>query len=359
MPRPDYSRIAVLVVLLIVLYFVYRIVEPFLHGLVWAAILATVFYPLFSALSRRLRRPRLASVLSCVVLTVGIVLPAIFLFSMLARQSVGAYKALEVRITPSGPASLEAARNSSSYQWFLAKSKELGMPEPDLRTVATKAIGLVSGFLVSRSASIFSGITDLVVNFLVMLLLFYYLLLRGPDILHQLSQLSPLRPEHEEMIIGKFRAFARAIFWGILATALIHGVAGGLIFLIAGLPSPLLWGAVMALVSLVPVAGTALVWGPLVVYYLLTGSVVKGIILLVVFAGEVGIGDYVIRPIVMKKGTEEVDSLWILLTVIGGVMVFGSLGLFLGPFLFALLLALFDVYKIEFRHELGGYIDNK
>ena len=354
MPRAEYSRIALLIVLLVVLYYVFRILEPFLNGLAWAAILATVFYPLFSAISRRLRRPRLAGALSCVLLTVGIVLPAIFLFSVLARQSVGAYKSLETHLSAGSPGVLNAVRNTSSYQWLLAKAKELGAPEPDLRTVATKAVGLVSGFLVSKSASIFSGISDLLVTFFVMLALFYYLLLKGPDILHQLRQLSPLRSEHEELIIGKFRAFARAIFGGTLITAVLHGAAGGLIFLIAGLPSPLLWGAVMALLSLVPVVGTALVWGPLVIYYLVTGSVLKGVILLVAFAGEVSAADYIVRPIIMKRRVEEVDGLWILLTVIGGVMVFGSLGLFLGPFLFALLLALFDVCKVEFRRELGG-----
>src|SRR5271157_1104261 len=100
MPRPDYSRIGVLVILAIVLYFVYRILEPFLRGLAWATILAITFYPVFSAMSRRLRRPRLASALSCILLTVGIVLPSIFLFSTLARQSVGAYKTLEARVAP-------------------------------------------------------------------------------------------------------------------------------------------------------------------------------------------------------------------------------------------------------------------
>jgi predicted PurR-regulated permease PerM len=351
MPRPDYSRIGILVVLVIVLYYVLRILQPFLHGLVWAAILATVFYPLYSAISRRLRRPRLASVLSCVLLTVGIVLPAVFLFTMLARQSVGAYRAMEAHLTPSGP--LDAVQQSSSYQWFLAKGKEFGMPEPDLGAAARKAIGLVSGFLVSKSASIFSGITALLVNFFVMLMLFYYLLLRGPDIVHQLRQLSPLRSEHEEIIIDKFRAFTRAIFGGTLATALLHGAAGGLIFLFARLPSPLLWGAVISMVSLVPAVGTSLVWGPLVIYYLLTGSVLKGIILLIAFAAAVGIVDYVVRPMVIRRGV-EIDPLWVLLSVIGGVMFFGFLGLFLGPFLVALLWALLDIYKVEFRHELRG-----
>src|SRR5271157_240569 len=240
MQRSDYARVTILIALVIVLYYAFRILKPFL-----------------SALSLRLHRPRLASALSCLLLNAVIVLPAMFLLFMLAEQSVGAYRMLEARVAAGHPASFEAVRKTSSYQWFLAKSKGLGMPEPDLGAVAAKAIGVVSEFLVSRSASIFSGITHFVVNFFVMIFALYYLLLRGPGILHELRQLSPLRPEHEEKIIEKFRAITRATLGGSLATALIHGTAGGVIFFFFGLPSPLLWGAVMAFLSLVPVVGTA------------------------------------------------------------------------------------------------------
>ena len=353
MQRTDYGRIAVLIVLAIVLYFVFRILEPFLSALAWAAILATVFHPLFSVLSRRLRRPRLASAVSCVLLTLVIVLPAMFLLFMLAEQSVAAYRLLEARVSPGGAGYFEAIRKASSYQWFLAKAKGLGMPEPDLGALAAKAIRLVSEFLVSRSASVVSGITHFVVNFLVMILVLYYLLLKGPELLHELRQLSLLRTEYEEKIIEKFRAIAVATFGGSLATALIHGAAGGLIFLCFGLPSPLLWGTVMAFLSLLPVAGSALVWAPLVVYYILTGSVGKGIILLVIFVVVVGTVDNLVKPIFIRRGA-QIDTLWIFLSVLGGIGVFGFLGLFLGPFLVTLCLVLIEIYKVEFRDELRG-----
>jgi predicted PurR-regulated permease PerM len=353
MQRTDYSRIAVLVALVIVLYYVFRIMEPFLPALAWAAILATVFRPLFSTLSLRLHRPRLASALSCLLLTVVIVLPAMFLLFMLAEQSVGAYRMLEARVVPGGPGYFEAIRKASSYQWFLVKAKGVGMPEPDLGAVAAKAIGIVSQFLVSRSASIFSSITHFVVNFFVMIFALYYLLLRGPGILHELSQLSPLRPEHEEKIMEKFRAISRATLGGSLATALIQGTAGGVIFFFFGLSSPLLWGAVMAVLSLVPVVGTALVWAPLVVYYILRGAVWRGIILLAIFVVVVGTVDNVVKPVFIRRGA-EIDTLWIFLSVLGGIGVFGFLGLFLGPFLVTICLVLVEIYKVEFRDELRG-----
>ena len=351
MPRPDYARIAVLLVFAVVLYYVFRVLEPFLPALVWAAILATVFYPLFSLLSHRMRHPRLASMLTCVFLTVVIVLPALFLILMLAKESVVAYKALEEHVSGGGPASLGDLQKTPAYQWFLAQSSNLGMPEPDLGAVATKGIGLVSGFLVSRSAKIFSGITHSVANFFIMLFALYYFLLRGPDMLRELRELSFLRPEHEDRIIERFRAIAVATFGGSLATATIHGVADGVVFLLFGLPSPLLWGAVLAVLSLVPVVGTSLVFVPLVGYYVLTGHVGRGILLLITFGGVTAAVDNVVKPVLIRRGT-DIDSIWVLLSVLGGIGLFGFLGLFLGPFLVALLLVFIEIYKAEFPQEL-------
>jgi len=353
MPSPRYARFAVLVVFAVVLYFVFRILEPFLPALVWAAILATVFYPLFSSLSRRMHRPRLASITTCIFLTVVIVLPALFLILMLAKESVVAYKALEEHLSGASPATLGALQKTAAYQWILAKSGSLGMPEPDLGGVATKGIGFVSQFLVSRSAKIFSGITHSVINFFVLLFALYYFLLRGPDMLRELRELSFLRREHEDRIIERFRAIAVATFGGSLATATIHGAADGFIFLLAGLPSPLLWGAVLAVLSLIPVVGTSIVFIPLVGYYLLAGHIWRGILLLIAFGAVAAVVDNVVKPVLIRRGT-DIDSIWVLLSVLGGIGLFGFLGLFLGPFLVALLLVLIDIYKEEFQQELGG-----
>jgi predicted PurR-regulated permease PerM len=109
----------------------------------------------------------------------------------------------------------------------------------------------------------------------------------------------------------------------------------------------------MAFLSLVPVVGTALVWAPVVVYYILTGAVWKGTILLAIFVVEVATVDNVVKPIFIRRGA-EINTLWIFLSVLGGIGVFGFLGLFLGPFLVTLLLVLVEIYKVEFRDELGG-----
>jgi predicted PurR-regulated permease PerM len=318
----------------------------------WAAILATVFHPVFERVSRLLRRRGLASALTCVLLTVAIVLPVLVLILLLAGESVSAYRMLEERIKSGQVGGLAALRNAAPYQWVLAKFKELGLPEPNLSETGIRALRAVSEFLVGHSASVVSGFTRFALNFFVMLFSLYYLFLYGPQILSELRGLLPLRAEHEEKIIEKFRGIARATFGGALATALIQGTAGGLVFLIFGLPSPLLWGAVMAFLSLVPVVGTALVWGPVVLYYLLTGAFWKGILLLAVFGGVVGSVDNIVKPLLIRRGA-EINTLLIFLSVLGGLGVFGFLGFVLGPFFVTVLFVLVDIYKAEFREELS------
>ena len=352
MQRREYGRITLLIVLLVVLYFVYRILQPFLAALVWAAILATVFYPLYDRLLRRLRRPRLASALACLVLTVAIVLPVLLLVFLLAGESVSAYRMLEDRIKSGGLERVTAFRNSAAYQWILIRLHDLGLPQPDLSAVGIRALRAVSEFLVNHSASVLSGFTRFVVNFLIMLFSLYYLFIYGHGILSELRGLIPLRPEHQEQITEKFRAIARATFGGTLVTALVQGAAGGLVFLVFGLPSPLLWGAVMSFLSLVPLVGTALVWAPAALYYLFTGAVVKGVLLLVIFGGVVGSVDNVVKPLLIRRGV-EINTLLIFLSVLGGVAMFGFLGFVLGPFFVTVLLLLLDIYKAEFREELN------
>ena len=304
MQRDDYARIAFVVVFLIVGYYVFRILTPFLTGLIWAAILATVFHPVFETLAGRLKRPHLASALACVLLTVAIVLPVIVLLILLAGQSVDAYRLLEAKIKGGELGSFDSLRQTLAYQWLRPKLLALGVPEPDLREIAVQAVRSISQFLVRHSTDVFSGFTRFVFNFLVMIFGVYYLFLEGPEILKELRRLSPLRREHEEAMIGKFREITVATFEGNLLTAVLQGAAGGLVFLLFGVPSPLLWGAVMALLSLVPLVGTALIWGPVVAYYLLTGAAAKGLLLLLVCGGAVSSIDNFVKPFLIRRRGE-------------------------------------------------------
>lgn len=352
MQRQDYARIGFVVVLLVVVYYVFRIFKPFLGALVWAAVLATVFHPVYDRLTRWLKRPPLASALACVLLIVMIILPVIVIFILLASESVQAYRVVEAKLRGGNVSGLEWLRQTAAYLWLRGKILALGLPEPDLSQAAVQTVRSVSEFLVRHSSDIFSGFARFAFNFLVMILGAYYMFLSGPKILAEIRRLSPLRREHEEAILNKFQEITVATFEGNLLTALLQGTAGGLVFFFFGLDSPLLWGAVMAFLSLVPLVGTALVWGPVVIYFLLTGAAVKGLLLMGVCAGVVGSIDNFVKPLLIRRRA-EIPTAWVFVGVMGGVGVFGFLGLVLGPLMIAILLALIEIYKVEFRSELS------
>jgi predicted PurR-regulated permease PerM len=352
MERITYARFAFVAVFAIVAYYVFRIIQPFLVALIWAAILATVFYPLYDSFSRRWKRPEIAGVLACVLITVAIILPVIVLLVLLAGESVEAYRYFQDKLRTGNLPSLESLTQSAAYEWLRGKLIMLGLPEPDLRTVALKAIEAVSQFLVRHSSSVFSRFAAFIFNFVITLVGTYYLFLSGPAMMEELRRLSPLRKEHEDKIIAKFIEITRATFEGNLMTALLQGMAGGLVFLGFGLPSPLLWGAVMTFLSLVPLVGTALVWGPVVIYYLLTGHEVRAGLLFVLCAVVVGSIDNLIKPLLIRRRA-QIPTLWVFVGVMGGVSAFGFLGFVLGPLMIAVLFTLLEIYKVEFSDELS------
>jgi len=342
MERSQYARVVFVLLLLLVLYYVFQILYPFFHALAWAAILAMASYGLFERLSRRLKRRGLAGALTCVLITLLVVVPVILVLILLAGQSVEAYNLLQSRISLSGMSRLDVLRGTAPYQWVLGKMQALGMPEPDLRATLVRGVRAISEFLVGNSTAIFSGLTRFVFNFFVTLVALYYFLLHGPRLLGGIRRLAPLRPEHEQLIYCTFKDMTAATLQAGLLTALVQGAAGGLVFFIFRIASPLLWGAVMAVLSLVPLIGTALVWLPVGVFFLLTGAAGKGAAFLAVCALVVGSIDNFVKPFFIGRKT-EINTLWLFLGVMGGIAYFGLLGFVLGPLLITILLAAVEI----------------
>jgi predicted PurR-regulated permease PerM len=348
----QYARFIFVCLLLLTLYAVFRILRPFLPALAWAAILATFSYPLFEWFARRLRRPRLAGVLTCLLITLLLVVPLIFVLILLAQQSVQAYDLLQSRINVKELGRLDVLRHTAPYQWVLGKMQALGLPEPDLHATLVRAVRAISQFLVENSSAVFSGLTRFVFHFFVTLLALYYFLVRGPEVLGRIRPLAFLPPEHERVITQTFKDTTAATLQAGLMTALVHGTAGGLIFLLFRVSSPVLWGGVMAVLSLVPVVGTALVWLPVGIFYLLTGAVGKGVAFLAVCGLVVATVDNVVKPFFIGRKT-EINTLWLFLGVMGGISLFGFLGFVLGPLLITILLALVQIFPTLVLKEPG------
>jgi predicted PurR-regulated permease PerM len=329
----------------VILYYCYRIMEAFLMPIFLALILATLLTPLYETISRRLQnRPGLAALLVCLGLTLAIVLPVLLLSISLAREANNVYTSLQ---DPEMSSKVQLWLNPNSNP-AIAKIQSL-LPA-SLRfkdfdfgsRIGSKAQEFLGGAL-TFTAALAAGAFNFLANYVTMLAVLFFLLRDSSYFTESMRKISPLTNTEENMFVDRFRTVAQATVVGTLATSAVQGALSGLIFLILGLPNPILWGSLTALLSLVPMAGTALVWLPWTIYLFATGSVVRAIIFLVLQLVFVGGADNVLRPLLME-GRMKMHTLVIFFSILGGIGYFGILGIFIGPLVFAIAIAFMEFY---------------
>jgi predicted PurR-regulated permease PerM len=348
-----YSQLFFGLVFLLVLFVFYKMLKPFLIAIILALTLVSLFYPNYRHLNRKLKgRAGLSSLLMCSVITFLIIIPSFLFFLALFNELNVAYQGFR-----------DALDSQSEQEEYMTDSpvlrealeeinRYLGVDGRNLRATFSTAVDRLIRYLLAHYSAILGGIGVFLFNFFIMVFSMFFFFRDGHRLLNELKRLIPLAPAYEDMLINKLKEVIYATFFGILATAACQGVAGGLIFLALGFSNPVLWGTATAVFSLVPLVGTAVVWVPMAVYLLLTGSIVKGLALLVLGALVIGLVDNLVRPIIIEGKSEGMHVLLVFFGLAGGLALFGPPGLILGPLVAALLVAFVDIYKIEFRDEL-------
>lgn len=177
-----------------------------------------------------------------------------------------------------------------------------------------------------------------------MLYLLFFLLRDGRELSERIGNAVPLRAEQERALVDRFTVAVRAIVKGSIVVALVQGVLGGLIFWLLDMRAPVLWGAVMAVLSLLPFVGAGLVWAPVAIYLLATGSVLQGLVLLAYGVLVIGLVDNLLRPILIGQDTKIPDYI-VLVSTLGGIAIFGANGIVIGPVIAAMFLAVWSVFS--------------
>jgi len=333
---------AFLLLLLLVSVAFARILWPLYGAILWGTILAIVFAPLNRRLTRRFGGRRTAAALVTLVLVVFIViLPVIFVGSLLVKQAADVYASVR-----SGE--LDLARDFQRIMqtfpgWVVRLLERLDLT--DLTAVQQRlSEELLRGsqFFATQALSVGQRTFTVVVSFFVMLYLLFFLLRDGDDLVRRIRAAVPLSAEHQRALSENFTLVIRATVKGTVVVALAQGVLGGLMFWLLGIRGALLWGVVMALLSLLPGVGTALVWVPVAVYYLATGAVWSGLLLIGYGVLVIGLVDNVLRPVLVGKETRMPDYV-VLISTLGGLAVFGANGIVVGPIIAALFLAAWDI----------------
>jgi len=321
------------------LYLCWLMILPFINVLAWAVVLVVVFYPVHRRLVARTNRPATSAMISCLLVIFIILIPLSLVTLALVREFSGAAQGLQnqlsIYLDPNSAVAgrilgwlgnyvdIEQLRNPQSIQEHVQKV---------IGTVAQRTLGLVGGAL------------GVVVQIFFIIFTMYYLFRDGAKIVNGLPDVLPLEKAQSEEIFTRTKDVISASVNGVLVIAAIQGALGALAFFALGVPSALVWGVVMTFLSLIPMAGAFVVWVPAAIFLAVTGHWVKALLLVAWGVLVIGMIDNFLRPKLVGERT-KLHELFIFFSVLGGLNVFGVLGLVLGPVVLAITLALLDVMR--------------
>lgn len=345
------ERILVMVLVgvsMLVGWLCWRMVEPFVPALTWAVVLAVIAHPLHERLLARLRSPGVAATLAVVLVTLVIALPTALLVREVGQEAVASADAFD-RVMDGE----RWKRALDEIQW-LAPVREWLDREFDVRgQVAQASAGVARGV----QGALVSGV-EFAVTLLVTFFLLFFFLRDKWRILAMVEGLMPLAPAESAEVVHRLRDMIGAVVYGTLVVALVQGSLGGLIFWWLDLPSPLLWGAIMALLAVLPILGAGIVWAPAAALLALDGHWEKAMILVAWGAIVIGLIDNVMLPMLMRRRM-HMHTVPVFIAAVGGLFAFGATGIVLGPLIFALGFALLEVWKRRMAlHEIVAGVND-
>lgn len=320
------------------------ILKPFFGTIFWACAITIIFYPMQSKLLARFPdRPNSCALLTLSACMLVVVLPVTVLVSSVVAEGANYYEKLESgEVNPAHY--IDQVR--TAFPAIQVSLERVGL---DFTRVKESALSFtMSGgkWLAQNALSIGQNTFKLLLNICLMLYLTFFLLRDGNHLLEMLIRALPLGDARERLLVAKFGEVTRATIKGNLVIAVIQGTLGGLIFWALGIPGALLWGVVMAMMSLIPAVGPAIVWAPVAIYLLATGATVKAMILIGFGMGVIGLVDNILRPILVGRDTKLPDYV-VLLSTLGGLALFGINGFVIGPLVAALFIAFWGIFIRE------------
>jgi predicted PurR-regulated permease PerM len=325
----------------------WSVLLPFFSGIAWAVVFAAAFWRPWRYLERRMERRRgLAAILLTLALALLVLLPAALFIGMLVNEANDAASRLAALLKERRISSFADLTSLPLIGHFLTAIRtQVGISQQELQQMAASLGAKASAVLAALSGMLLLGAFDAIVTFAIALFVLFFLFRDGRQISNAALELLPMDDEARGNLSGSVRNMLVAIFRGSLLCALVQGVIGGTGWWIAGLPNPALAGAAMAVFSLLPIGGTAIVWLPGGVWAFTQGHRGGGIFLLLWgFIAVSLFSDSVLRPRLVR-GADELSTLVVFFGVFGGLPAFGLLGIFIGPIALALALNLLAVLR--------------
>ncbi|MCW1888096.1 MAG: AI-2E family transporter [Candidatus Moranbacteria bacterium] len=329
---------------------VFFIFQPFITAIIAAAILTTLLKRPYHYFEKVFHGHKISSALLTCLMAIFVVVTPLFIVVSLAINEVNTlYSHVE---------------NQGSLQSLLNNAFSRAEGTPGLRFLVNKEtfseekmlsdISNFSSNAVGFLQTAYQSITGFVLWIFILFFTLFYFLIDGKKALRYMMDLSPLKDEHDKLLVQKFVSMSRATLKGNLVIGIIQGLLGGLAFAIAGVPSPAIWGIIMVFFSIIPMVGTGIIWLPAGLILLLLGDVWQGVFVLAFGALVISSVDNILRPKLVGKDT-QMHPLMIFFATIGGIYFFGLPGFIMGPIVVSLFVALGEIYRIEFQAQLKEY----
>jgi len=340
-PEPETARLVHVVfygTVLLIGWLMWRVVQPFALEIGWAVVLAICLNPIRNRLAARLGETRAA-----IVVVVGVLflvfLPALFVgYTLYNEGALGVEYVQQKLHDEGGPAGL------FHHLWGWARGKVPALP--DERTVLSgisASVGRLLELVASRAGSILASVFGFVLSLVIMLSILFFLVRDSPAFALALRRVMPFDPEQNERFMRLAADLVSASVTSTLVIAAIQGLITGFVLVLLGVPGAILWGLMTTILSFLPLIGGALVWAPIAIWLAVTGHLVKGVVLALVGLLVLGNVDNVVRPLLLS-GKSQINTLVLIISLMGGVSAFGFIGIVLGPLVAVLATAIVESY---------------
>jgi predicted PurR-regulated permease PerM len=326
----------------VALYLCYLIARPFLGPVLIAVMLAIVFYPLHVRVQRFFPRPNVAAAVSTTLVILLVTIPMVLLGISVSRELRAVVQSLREQSWSLGRLSPYIVKWGGDLLRRLGDHMDLSQLDP--QATILRWAEQASRYLFSIGAAAVTNLLSFVLDSVVVFFSLFFFFREGKSIRQGLSAMLPLYPDQTERLFAGISETMIANLYGGLAVGAAQGILTGLSFWVLGLPAPILWTLVTGLASLVPVVGSALVWGPASLLLLLSGHWVKALILIVWGVAVVGQVDVLVRPYAVSARV-KVHTLLVFFALLGGVEAFGIIGIFVGPVILSITMAVLDMLK--------------
>ncbi len=328
----------------------YLVVKPLIIPILFSLIIAYIAYPLYIRIKKLIKSESWSAFIVAVLIIILISLPIIFVLNAIISQTEVVYT-LSRRIVVTGDIFSAQCDGRENFVCNMIKPVQDLIKDPKIKYYLDDGLKTISSAIIGHITDFIFAVPKRILDFFVMLFTVFYLLKGGPQLVDKIRFLLPINRQSCNLLYKRMKDVFYAMIYGYFLIALIQGILGAIGFFAVGIPSAILWGLVMALAALLPVFGTALVWFPASLFLILNGliendttGVWKGLALIAYGILIVSTVDNFLKPKLVSKKA-QIHPVVVLIGVIGGIEMFGFVGIIIGPIILAIFITLISIYE--------------